>query len=162
MGCYTKFLATYETSFWREAGLSGQLTRYTDNIESVASSPVSMVMDAVTLDNNAALVGFFTGFGASHWASKPVCVPFFPSVFLPSRLCLFLSVCVPSFPSVFLPFRMCSFLSVCVPSFPFVFLPFRLCPFLSVCVPSFPPVFLPFRLFLSVSVPFRLCSFFYD
>ena len=71
MGCYTKFLATYETSFWREAGLSGQLTRYTDNQESVASSPVSLVMDAVTSNNNAALVGFFTGFGASHWASKP-------------------------------------------------------------------------------------------
>ncbi|XP_028418305.1 probable flavin-containing monoamine oxidase A [Dendronephthya gigantea] len=70
MGCYTKFLATYETSFWRESGLSGQLTRFTDNKESVISSPVSLVMDAVTKENNAALVGFFTGFGASHWASK--------------------------------------------------------------------------------------------
>ena len=81
MGCYTKFLATYETSFWREAGLSGQLTRYTDNQESVASSPVSLVMDAVTPNNNAALVGFFTGFGASHWASKPVCSIFYVGVF---------------------------------------------------------------------------------
>ena len=74
MGCYTKFLATYETSFWREAGLSGQLTRYTDNEESVKSSPVSLVMDAATIENNAALVGFFTGYGACHWASKTVCV----------------------------------------------------------------------------------------
>ena len=74
MGCYTKFLATYETSFWREAGLSGQLTRYTDNQESVKSSPVSLVMDAATIENNAALVGFFTGYGACHWASKTVCV----------------------------------------------------------------------------------------
>ena len=72
MGCYTKFLATYETSFWREAGLSGDLIRFTDSEEAVASSPVSAVMDAVTSDNNAALVGFFTGFGASHWASKSV------------------------------------------------------------------------------------------
>ena len=73
MGSYTKFLATYETSFWREAGLSGQLTRYTNNEESVKSSPVSLVMDAVTKENNAALVGFFTGYGACHWASKSVC-----------------------------------------------------------------------------------------
>lgn len=74
MGCYTKFLATYETSFWREAGLSGQLTRYTDNEESVKSSPVSLVMDAATIENNAALVGFITGYGACHWAPKTVCV----------------------------------------------------------------------------------------
>jgi monoamine oxidase len=80
MGCYTKFLATYEASFWREAGLSGQLTRYTDNEESVTSSPVSLVMDAVTSENNAALVGFFTGFGASHWASKSVCLFFMSSM----------------------------------------------------------------------------------
>ena len=72
MGSYTKFVATYETSFWREAGLSGQLTRYTDDKESVASSPVSFVIDATTPENNAALVGFFTGFGATQWASKSV------------------------------------------------------------------------------------------
>lgn len=74
MGCYTKFVASYETSFWREAGLSGELTRFTDCEEAVASSPVGMVMDSVTPDNNATLVGFFTGYGASHWASKKVCL----------------------------------------------------------------------------------------
>ncbi|XP_046846384.1 probable flavin-containing monoamine oxidase A [Xenia sp. Carnegie-2017] len=70
MGCFTKFVATYKTSFWRQAGLSGQLTRYTNSKESAMSSPVGLVKDAVTSENNPALVGFFTGYGASLWAAK--------------------------------------------------------------------------------------------
>ena len=76
MGCYTKFVATYETSFWREAGLSGELFRFTNDKESCCSSPVCAVFDGTTSNKNAALVGFFTGYGASYWAHRSVRVFF--------------------------------------------------------------------------------------
>lgn len=64
MGATVKVLVTYEHSFWRDAGFSGEVVS--------ADGPLSIVYDNTSHDGKqAALVGFIVGKHARQWSSQP-------------------------------------------------------------------------------------------
>ncbi|XP_032822900.1 alpha/beta-tubulin-N-acetyltransferase 9 isoform X1 [Petromyzon marinus] len=65
MGHLIKFIVTYPTAFWREAGYSGEIV-----CNGGGGSPLSVTYDATTSRGNAALVGFIAGSQAGHWTVK--------------------------------------------------------------------------------------------
>jgi monoamine oxidase len=87
VGHLTKFVATYETSFWRTHGFSGEIASVSPLSErmkqaaisagmsldgSIAYSPVCCVWDATTDDGLPALVGLQGGKAAAQWSGQPL------------------------------------------------------------------------------------------
>ncbi|GAA6216038.1 probable flavin-containing monoamine oxidase A [Lates japonicus] len=65
VGHMIKFIITYQTAFWKEKGLSGEIVT-----GSSVDCPFCVTFDATSLSGNAALVGFIAGQQASQWSSK--------------------------------------------------------------------------------------------
>jgi monoamine oxidase len=64
MGATVKVVVTYERTFWREAGYSGEVVS--------SDGPFSIVYDNTSYDGKqAALVGFIVGKHARQWSSQP-------------------------------------------------------------------------------------------
>jgi monoamine oxidase len=65
MGASVKVLVTYERTFWREAGYSGEVVS--------SDGPLSVVYDNTSHDRQqAALVGFVVGSQARQWSAQPL------------------------------------------------------------------------------------------
>ncbi|XP_071322463.1 probable flavin-containing monoamine oxidase A [Trachinotus anak] len=65
VGHMIKFIITYQTAFWRDKGLSGEIVT-----GSSSDCPFCVTFDATSPSGNAALVGFIAGQQASQWTSK--------------------------------------------------------------------------------------------
>ncbi|XP_020486249.2 probable flavin-containing monoamine oxidase A isoform X1 [Labrus bergylta] len=65
VGHMIKFIITYQTAFWREKGLSGEIVA-----GSSTDCPFCVTFDATSLSGNAALVGFIAGELATQWSSR--------------------------------------------------------------------------------------------
>ena len=64
MGATVKIIVTYERTFWRQAGYSGEVVS--------SDGPFSVVYDNTSHDGKqAALVGFIVGKHARQWSSQP-------------------------------------------------------------------------------------------
>ena len=64
MGATVKIIVTYERTFWRQAGYSGEVVS--------SDGPFSVVYDNTSHDGKqAALVGFIVGRHARQWSSQP-------------------------------------------------------------------------------------------
>ncbi|KAM4634033.1 putative flavin-containing monoamine oxidase A isoform 2-T2 [Polymixia lowei] len=65
VGHMIKFIITYQTAFWREKGLSGEIVA-----QPSGDCPLSVTFDATSPGRNAALVGFIAGLQASEWSCR--------------------------------------------------------------------------------------------
>ena len=65
MGAAVKVLVTYERSFWRDAGFSGEVVS--------SDGPLSVVYDNTSHDGRQpALIGFIVGSQARQWSAQPL------------------------------------------------------------------------------------------
>ncbi|XP_071814119.1 probable flavin-containing monoamine oxidase A [Apostichopus japonicus] len=62
VGHIFKFVVTYKTAFWREAGYSGEVvsTGGASSVEGCDTGPIQLVYDALTGAHSPALVGFYS------------------------------------------------------------------------------------------------------
>ncbi|XP_076072289.1 putative flavin-containing monoamine oxidase A isoform X1 [Mytilus galloprovincialis] len=69
VGLLNKVIITYEKSFWREAGCSGEIVTIggPSTAEGCDEGPLCIVYDATSSNNNAALVAFIGGKQAVQW-----------------------------------------------------------------------------------------------
>ncbi|XP_071131291.1 probable flavin-containing monoamine oxidase A isoform X1 [Mytilus edulis] len=73
VGLLNKVIITYEKSFWREAGCSGEIVTIggPSTAEGCDEGPLCIVYDATSSNNNAALVAFIGGKQAVQWQLQP-------------------------------------------------------------------------------------------
>ncbi|CAG2246253.1 MAO [Mytilus edulis] len=73
VGLLNKVIITYEKSFWREAGCSGEIVTIggPSSAEGCDEGPLCIVYDATSSNNNAALVAFIGGKQAVQWQLQP-------------------------------------------------------------------------------------------
>jgi monoamine oxidase len=65
MGAVVKVIVTYDHSFWRDAGFSGEVVS--------SDGPLSVVYDSTSHDDaQAALIGFVVGSQARQWSTQPL------------------------------------------------------------------------------------------
>ncbi|KAK2714485.1 hypothetical protein QYM36_008892, partial [Artemia franciscana] len=69
-GHLTKFIVTYDKSYWTEEGYSGEIVSNggLSNIDGISNGPLSVVYDATTNNGVPALVGFIAGRQGIEWA----------------------------------------------------------------------------------------------
>ncbi|XP_039625600.1 probable flavin-containing monoamine oxidase A isoform X1 [Polypterus senegalus] len=63
VGHMIKFIVTYETAFWRDMGLSGEIVN-----RSTIEYPICVTYDATSSEGNPAIVGFISGEQAVIWS----------------------------------------------------------------------------------------------
>lgn len=66
MGNLIKFIATYSCSFWREAGLSGEIAATGRTEDPAKVNPVLVTFDATTSNGSPAIIGFLS----LEWCSR--------------------------------------------------------------------------------------------
>jgi len=64
----TKFVASYDTAFWRNAGLCGDMAR-SSCVGCCENNPIGITFDGTTSNGNPAIVGFITSYAAAKWVS---------------------------------------------------------------------------------------------
>lgn len=64
---YIKFVATYKRAFWKDRGMSGELTCTT---LPCATGPITVTFDGTTSNDNPAIIGFIGAEHAIYWTSK--------------------------------------------------------------------------------------------
>nr|CAB3263380.1 probable flavin-containing monoamine oxidase A [Phallusia mammillata] len=69
VGHLIKFIATYKSAFWKNAGASGETTTV---LKPCSTGPLCVTMDATSFKGNPALVGFIGGEHATYWTHKSV------------------------------------------------------------------------------------------
>ncbi|MBN3293549.1 AOFA oxidase, partial [Polypterus senegalus] len=67
VGHMIKFIVTYETAFWRDMGLSGEIVN-----RSTIEYPICVTYDATSSEGNPAIVGFISGEQAVIWSQATV------------------------------------------------------------------------------------------
>lgn len=67
----TKFVASYDTAFWRNAGLCGDMAR-SSCVGCCENNPIGITFDGTTSNGNPAIVGFITSYAAAKWVSVKV------------------------------------------------------------------------------------------
>lgn len=64
----TKFVASYDTAFWRNAGLCGDMAR-SSCVGCCENNPIGITFDGTTSNGSPAIVGFITSYAAAKWVS---------------------------------------------------------------------------------------------
>lgn len=64
----TKFVASYDTPFWRKAGLCGDMAR-SSCVGCCENNPIGITFDGTTSNGSPAIVGFITSHAAAKWVS---------------------------------------------------------------------------------------------
>jgi len=73
VGHLTKFIVTYDKAYWRDAGFSGEVVSNGGRpLLDCKSGPISIVYDATTHNQVAALVGFIAGNQVVEWDKKTI------------------------------------------------------------------------------------------
>uniref|UniRef100_T1IXY1 Amine oxidase n=1 Tax=Strigamia maritima TaxID=126957 RepID=T1IXY1_STRMM len=72
VGHLTKFICTYETTFWRAKNLSGEIVTNggAPIVAGCDTGPLGIVYDGTTHNGNPALVGFISGHVGVQWSLK--------------------------------------------------------------------------------------------
>ncbi|XP_013393627.1 amine oxidase [flavin-containing] A [Lingula anatina] len=66
-GCIVKFIITYQNTFWRDAGFSGEIVTC-GRTKTGEDGPLGVVFDATSPNGNPALVGFVAAKQAVKWS----------------------------------------------------------------------------------------------